>query len=702
MAVELQPGDPRKVGPYWLLGRLGGGGMGRVFLGRSPGGRLVAVKLVRAELAERADFRARFAREVAAARTVSGLFTAPVVDADLDGPVPWLATAYVAGPSLADAVTGHGPLPVTSVLALAAGLAEGLGAIHAAGMVHRDLKPSNVLLADDGPRIIDFGISRAAEASVLTRTGLVVGSPGFMSPEQAEGRDIGPASDVFSLGAVLTFAATGEGPFGTGSAATLLYRVVHTPPATDDLPAGLRPLVEQCLAKDPGQRPTTGQLLAELDAAHPAAGWLPAPIAQAFPLHAPPDPAPAGAAAADAPPARPVTEFAAAPSPPPPPDAPGGPPTVTAAPARTPDAAAAQPQPGGTGQPPRHLRRRRLVWALVTGGLVAVSVAAAVALANTMGAHPQQPAAGGAQATSPAAPEHRGMRMVGSMTVGGSVSGIALSPSGRYCYATQLNGQVSVIETKTGTLTATIPTAGGPIAVAVSPDGRRAYVSHWGSHDVTVVDTSTNTVITSVDVGSVQWGIAVAPHRAYVALRGSGTVAVIDTTTNTVTTRIRTSSSPTDNPVEVAVTADGRRVYATNRGSASVSVIDTATNTLAATIPVQAGPNGVAVTRDSHYVLATNEGSGTVSRITAATGQVTNIAVGGAPVTLVVSRDGGHAYVVSRGSRTVSDINIAEGILSATLNLGGDPGVIRLAPDGHHLYIANAGLNAITVLDTST
>ena len=272
MAMELQPGDPRKVGPYRLLGRLGSGGMGRVFLGRSPGGRLVAVKVIRAELAEEADFRARFAREVDAARTVSGLFTAPVVDADLDGPVPWLATAYVPGPSLADAVAGHGPLPVTSVLALAAGLAEGLGAIHAAGVVHRDLKPSNVLLADDGPRIIDFGISRAAEASMLTGTGLVLGSPGFMSPEQAEGGDIGPPSDMFSLGAVLTFAATGEGPFGTGSTATLAYRVVHTPPATGDLPAELRPLVERCLAKDPEQRPTTGQLLAELDTRSPGRG----------------------------------------------------------------------------------------------------------------------------------------------------------------------------------------------------------------------------------------------------------------------------------------------------------------------------------------------------------------------------------------------------------------------------------------------
>ena len=313
MAQQLQPWDPRKVGPYWLLGRLGSGGMGQVFLGRSPGGRLVAVKVVRAELAGQAEFRHRFAREVAAARTVSGLFTAPVVDADVDAPVPWLATAYVPGLSLAEAITSHGPLPATSVLALAAGLAEGLGAIHAAGIVHRDLKPSNVLLAEDGPRVIDFGISRAAEASMLTGTGVVFGSPSFMSPEQARGHRVGPPSDVFSLGAVLTFAATGEGPFGTGPSATLLYRVVFTPPDISGLPAGLRPLVERCLAKDPEQRPSTDQLLAELNTALPASGWLPAPITEAFPSHPASEPGPAAPTAVDDLSAPPVTQPAAAP-----------------------------------------------------------------------------------------------------------------------------------------------------------------------------------------------------------------------------------------------------------------------------------------------------------------------------------------------------------------------------------------------------
>jgi Protein kinase domain len=281
MIRALGAGDPPQVGPYRLVARLGSGGMGRVFLGRSAGGRLVAVKVIRTELAEEPGFRARFAREVAAARKVSGLFTAVLVDADPDGPMPWLATGYVPGPSLAEAVTRYGPLPAPSVLTLAAGLAEALQVIHESGVIHRDLKPSNVLIAGDGPRLIDFGISRAAEASVLTQAGSVMGSPGFMSPEQAEGGAIGRASDVFSLGALLTFAATGEGPFGTGSMPALLYRVVHHPPCLERLPAELHPTIERCLIKDPAQRVTTRELLAELEAAGPAADWLPDSMAEA-------------------------------------------------------------------------------------------------------------------------------------------------------------------------------------------------------------------------------------------------------------------------------------------------------------------------------------------------------------------------------------------------------------------------------------
>jgi len=284
--------------------------MGRVYLGRSPGGRQVAIKVIRPELAEDADFRARFAREVSAARKVSGIFTASVVDADLDGPMPWLATSFIAGPSLADAVATRGPMPEPMVLRLAAGLAEGLSAIHAAGVVHRDLKPSNVLLADDGPRLIDFGISRSMETSALTQTGTVVGSPGFMSPEQTQGREVGPPSDIFSLGAVLTFAATGEGPFGQGSTVALLYRVVTSPPNTAGLPGGLRLLAEHCLAKDPHQRPTAAQLLAGLSQPPPVAYPPPMPAHPATELAAgpagPPGNAPERVPTASRPELRPV------------------------------------------------------------------------------------------------------------------------------------------------------------------------------------------------------------------------------------------------------------------------------------------------------------------------------------------------------------------------------------------------------------
>ena len=261
----LEPGDPTKVGKYQILGRLGSGGMGRVFLARSPGGRRVAVKLIRSELAGQADFRARFAREVRAAGRVSGAFTAPVIDSDPNASQPWLVTAYIEGPSLGDAVGTHGPMSADTVVALAAGLAEGLEAIHAAGIVHRDLKPSNVVLADDGPRIIDFGIARAADSTWRTGPANVIGSPGFMSPEQAEGRECGPPSDIFSLGAMLTYAATGEAPFGSGPPEALLYRVVHGQPMTNRIPAQLRPIIASCLVKDPQQRPTTGGLLADID-----------------------------------------------------------------------------------------------------------------------------------------------------------------------------------------------------------------------------------------------------------------------------------------------------------------------------------------------------------------------------------------------------------------------------------------------------
>jgi serine/threonine protein kinase len=280
---DLKAGDPVTVGPYRLLGRLGAGGMGMVYLAKSPGGRLVAIKLIRPELAEERGFRSRFSSEISAARNVSGIYTAAVVDADSEAELPWMATVYVPGPSLTDAVEDSGPLPVDSVLALAAGLAEALQAIHRADLVHRDLKPSNVLLASDGPRVIDFGISLALERSMMTATGMVMGSPGFMSPEQARGqREVGAPTDVFSFGAVLAYAATGTSPFGSGPTPALLYRVVNELPDLTDVPEQLRPLIEQCLAKDPAARPTPSDVLALMsdDVAVLTGEWLPPKIAE--------------------------------------------------------------------------------------------------------------------------------------------------------------------------------------------------------------------------------------------------------------------------------------------------------------------------------------------------------------------------------------------------------------------------------------
>ncbi|MFJ8439344.1 protein kinase domain-containing protein [Kitasatospora griseola] len=271
----LAPTDPAQVGPYLLLGRLGAGGMGAVYLGRSAGGRTVAVKLIRPELADDQRFRARFRREVSAARTASSAFTAPVVDADPDAPLPWLATAYIPGIPLDEAVRLVGPFPEPVLRILAAGIAEELAAIHAAGLVHRDIKPSNVLLALDGPHVIDFGIARAADDSVLTAEGSILGTPSFLSPEQALARPIVPASDVFSLGSTLVHAATGAGPFGGGHPIEVVRRVAAEEPDLTAVPAGLCLLIAACLAKDPADRPTPRQLVdSQRLAPQPPGAWL--------------------------------------------------------------------------------------------------------------------------------------------------------------------------------------------------------------------------------------------------------------------------------------------------------------------------------------------------------------------------------------------------------------------------------------------
>ncbi|MGK5730576.1 protein kinase domain-containing protein [Streptomyces sp. URMC 124] len=385
---SLRPEDPRTLGAYRLLGRLGAGGMGRVYLARSDRGRTVAVKLVHPELAGQEEFRRRFRQEVHSARQVGGEWTASVLDADTEAGTPWVATGYIAGPSLRQVVDrDFGPLPERSVRILGAGLARALQAVHAAGIVHRDLKPSNVLITLDGPRVIDFGIARALETVTdgdgLTRTGATVGSPGFMSPEQVRGGRITPASDVFCLGSVLAYAATGRMPFGTADSGVhaLMFRIAEEEPDLTGVPDGLRPLITSFLAKDPQERPTPAQvlevtgveeLLGDLRSADP---WLPAGLVAQLgrhavqllnveeparspqgeePGHAPTAISPAGAPAL--PPARQDPPTVTAGSPPPPPGQPAQPlPPVAPLPAPAPYGyPQPQPHPYGHGHAPGH------------------------------------------------------------------------------------------------------------------------------------------------------------------------------------------------------------------------------------------------------------------------------------------------------------------------------------------------------------
>ena len=261
----LRRWDPDRIGPYVIIGKLGAGAMGQVFLARSPAGRLVAVKTIRVELAEEAGFRARFAREVAAARRVSGVFTASVIEADADADLPWVATAYVPAPSLTTLVRKTGPLPVPAVRWLAAGCAEALQSIHGAGLLHRDVKPSNVLVAPDGPRVIDFGVARAAERVQLTTTRGAAGTPAYMAPEQArDATQASPASDVFSLGATLVYAATGHPPYRGETVMDILVRLATEPPDLTGMPQELDALVTACLERVPRDRPTDGAILGSL------------------------------------------------------------------------------------------------------------------------------------------------------------------------------------------------------------------------------------------------------------------------------------------------------------------------------------------------------------------------------------------------------------------------------------------------------
>ncbi|MFG2338749.1 serine/threonine-protein kinase [Streptomyces yangpuensis] len=379
---QVGPGGPTHVGPFEVVGVLGQGGMGRVLLAAGQDGRLVAVKQVLAQFADDEGFRARFRREVTASRKVSGAYTAAVIDADPDAPTPWLASVFVPGPSLGAVVKAVGVLPEDVVRRLAAGLTSALAEIHRAGLVHRDLKPDNVLLAEDGVRVIDLGIARATEGEVegeaeagLTRTGFVVGSPAYMSPEQAEGHPLTPASDVFSLGSLLVMALTGRSPFAGTSTLKTLYDVAHGEPDLGGVPDGLRDLVARCLAKDPGARPSSAELRELIGPVNPSGRQWPSAVYEMLseqrtridgllegrPAAAAPEPGPERETESE-----PVSASQPVPLPLPATSTQGTPVPVPQVPP--------QPTaPPGTGRPEGPRRRRRRVVALVAAGALLVA-----------------------------------------------------------------------------------------------------------------------------------------------------------------------------------------------------------------------------------------------------------------------------------------------------------------------------------------
>ena len=746
---ELRPGDPERIGEYRVIDVLGGGGMGRVYLCLSPGGRRVAVKVIRADLAADAEFRERFRIEVETAGKVNGACTASLLGSKLDGPVLWLATSY-AGPSLAQVVTRYGPLPAGTVLALAAGLAEGLAAIHAEGVVHRDLKPSNVLLAEDGPRVIDFGISRAVSAAtVLTETGTVFGSPGYMSPEQADGLRVDARSDVFSLGAVLTYAAAGHGPFGSGEAPALLYRVVHHSPDLHDVPAEVRGLVGRCLAKAPADRPGLAELLAELGDTHLRPGWLPARISAGFigagfaredPAPAPAParasagagaPAPAAAAAAGAgrsadPGAdtivRPIASAAwAAPEAAPGawPDAvPGAAPdlaqdwtgagrhpngtgltvpyTPDPAPGRSPE-----PDPGrGPAGPSawdrirrledriRRLRgRRRLIAA---GGGVALFVGLTVALVALL-AGP--------------GPFHPRLRSVLTGPPSQGLTTVAFSPDSSMLAAAGNDGSGYVWTTASGRLTATLPdpASGGVADIAFSPAGGLLATADSNGHAYLWSTATGQLTTTFPGAGSGGLaGLAFSPHGDLLAAAGHNGQADVWTVTGTTVTRsfrapaggsLSSVAFSPDGSLLAAADSNGR-TYVWTVGSGKLAVI--------LPDPGSGGVAAVAFSPDGR-LLAAADSNGRSYLWTVATGKQaatltdphgTNVLdVAFSPDgTLLATADGnGHSYVWT----------VATGKLTATLPDPGSGGVtgVAFSPDGS--LLATADGNGSTYLWTT-
>jgi serine/threonine protein kinase len=658
---RLQAGDPSQIGPFRLLGRLGEGGMGQVFLGQSRGGRKVAVKVVHPSHAGDPEFRRRFAHEVAAARQVGGFHTAAVVGADPEADPPWMATAYIAGPSLAEAVTAGGPLDEAGVRELGAALAEGLAAIHECGLIHRDLKPTNVILAEDGPRIIDFGIAKGAgaTATALTGTNAVIGTLRYMSPEQLQGQELTPRSDVFALGTVLAYAATGRDPFQAPTMPAVITRILTGAPDLDPLSGDLRAVIADCLAKDPGDRPTPDDLLTRFSApaAHdPTVTAAPVPTPSKEPVPAP-GPVPgaepsAGPRSAEADgPARAAQEPSLAStmnvSP------------VLALDSTEPPAARAAAALRPTGSPPR--RPTRLRPGLIAAGTAGVVLAAVGIVTLVNRPAPSLSAAG----PPPAASSATGAPAAGPLTATGTLTATLTDPAsadvlsvafgpGSTLAAGDGNHYTYLWDTATGTITARLhdPGKGSVDSVAFGPGGTLAtgdyagYVYLWNTATGKVTATLNSSINMQGTVNS--QSIAFAPDgilasgdsqlnsNAYLWNTAAGKLATI---------LIGPVSSPGAVGIavnSVAFGADG--TLATGDSDGSTYLWNTTTNKLTATLTepgsdlmgpiidsVAFGPNGILAAGDDEgkiYLWNTATATITATLTDPGKGSVDSVAFG--------------------------------------------------------------------------
>jgi serine/threonine protein kinase len=715
VAVDrLEPGDPSQIGRFRVLGRLGEGGMGRVFLAESRGGRKVAIKVVHPRHANDPSFRRRFAHEVAAARQVGGFHAALVVDADPDANPPWMATAFIPGPSLADAIDQQGPLDEAGVRELGAALAEGLEAIHACGIIHRDLKPSNVIMGYDGPRIIDFGIAKSADASSLTASNAVLGTLRYMSPEQLNGQILTEKSDIFALGAILTYAATGHNPFDGVTLPAIITQILNNPPNLDPLAGDLRDIISACLAREPSDRPSAADLLARfnlLQGAREATAVLTAAGESAATGRAEPVPTvamPAGASQVQvsgpqraavresstistidvgvaAPPASP-----ALPAPPAPPQAapratPAPPVRLPASPAARPSASppvgpsASPPVRPSVGPPVRPsvgppARRRRRPLAMLAAASAVVVVGLAVGLALLLGRHTVTvTSATGSLAQTLSDPASSAASSVTPVTP------VAFGPDGILATGDH-SGNTYVWNTGSGTPARTLADSAsqGVFSVAFGPDGTLAAGDNDGRTDLWNTAAQTYTPLSDVTARVVP-SVAFGPGGV-LATDQIGSVDIWNTATGT---RITTLKDPgTGGVFSVAFGPGG--ILAASDDNGHVYLWDTTARKVIATLtdpvstgvdPVAFGPGGILVAGDNGHVYVWNTAAwNVIATLTEPdTGGVRSVAFGPDGI-LATGDNNGHVYLW----------NITTGKLIGSVADPGSMGVysVAFAPSG--------------------